>query len=502
MSSLDTLSSDLESSLSLLGRARHAVAAWRFVEFFDGDSGSPEHMPKLRNAAEFASRLWAAIEASDVLPNVLDAEPLESWGTTDLLLLLTPAIAADLWMQYYPPMKASSSAEDEAASQSQAEGSGTRPVPAMLENVGARLAAMAACLRHLNYFVERIETLQGSELAEALAEAGVEDEATGDGCLLSPRALGTYMRTVREVQAAGRRLTDAVAASPAGACLDFPVALPNVFDVEAASGDGPAPGAVALAAGLPAGAGPGSPAMAAAEEERRRRIALYKRNKALTGRIEQLAGMLFPSAGAERAAAATVAGGAGAANAAAAAAAAAAAHVGAGDDAEDVLGQDADESTLRSFLLATLALLAPRALAHARAVADELPMLTSRAVHAATGVDPRVAAAARAPPLRTPVRLMPDNPHRRAALQEQVFRPGHRLPTMTISEYLDREAQRGGHISGGGPEGDARAAREAEEKLQLEGTDAYEDAARLKAIESDKFTDYNKRGSGNTYNRS
>lgn len=38
----------------------------------------------------------------------------------------------------------------------------------------------------------------------------------------------------------------------------------------------------------------------------------------------------------------------------------------------------------------------------------------------------------------------------RARLQSEVFRSSHRLPTMTIDEYLEEERQRGNIITGGG----------------------------------------------------
>ena len=38
----------------------------------------------------------------------------------------------------------------------------------------------------------------------------------------------------------------------------------------------------------------------------------------------------------------------------------------------------------------------------------------------------------------------------RARLREQVFQPDHRLPTMSIDEYLEIEQQRGNILTGGG----------------------------------------------------
>ena len=46
--------------------------------------------------------------------------------------------------------------------------------------------------------------------------------------------------------------------------------------------------------------------------------------------------------------------------------------------------------------------------------------------------------------------MLPSNAADRARLQAEVFRPDHRLPTMSIDEYLEIEQQRGNIISGGG----------------------------------------------------
>lgn len=52
-------------------------------------------------------------------------------------------------------------------------------------------------------------------------------------------------------------------------------------------------------------------------------------------------------------------------------------------------------------------------------------------------------------PLR-PFMILPSNAGERARLQAQVFQPGHRLPSMTVDQYLEIEQQRGNIISGGG----------------------------------------------------
>lgn len=52
-------------------------------------------------------------------------------------------------------------------------------------------------------------------------------------------------------------------------------------------------------------------------------------------------------------------------------------------------------------------------------------------------------------PLR-PFTILPSDATSRARLQAQVFGAGHRLPTMSIDEYLQIERERGNIITGGG----------------------------------------------------
>lgn len=52
-------------------------------------------------------------------------------------------------------------------------------------------------------------------------------------------------------------------------------------------------------------------------------------------------------------------------------------------------------------------------------------------------------------PLR-PFTILPSDASDRARLQSEVFGPGHRLPTMSIDEYLEIERERGNIITGGG----------------------------------------------------
>ncbi|KAG8907405.1 hypothetical protein FRB99_004430 [Tulasnella sp. 403] len=94
----------------------------------------------------------------------------------------------------------------------------------------------------------------------------------------------------------------------------------------------------------------------------------------------------------------------------------------------------------------------------------------------------------------------------RARLQAGVFRPDHRLPTMSIDEYLEVERQRGNIISGGGPA--SQTAPTSSEQLLI---DSEQDGAifaeekheekRRKDEEWALFTEANPKGSGNTMNR-
>ena len=52
-------------------------------------------------------------------------------------------------------------------------------------------------------------------------------------------------------------------------------------------------------------------------------------------------------------------------------------------------------------------------------------------------------------PLR-PFTILPAGASDRARFQSQVFQADHRLPTMSIDQYLEIEQQRGNIITGGG----------------------------------------------------
>ncbi|KAF5380918.1 hypothetical protein D9615_004167 [Tricholomella constricta] len=108
-------------------------------------------------------------------------------------------------------------------------------------------------------------------------------------------------------------------------------------------------------------------------------------------------------------------------------------------------------------------------------------------------------------PLR-PFTILPSDAADRARIQAQVFGPGHRLPTMSIDEYLQIERERGNIITGGGPASEAaptsseQLALEAEMDGTRDGEDK-EEAKRQKDENWARYTDENPKGAGNTMNR-
>ncbi|KAI8989790.1 serine/threonine protein phosphatase PP2A-associated protein [Trametes punicea] len=108
-------------------------------------------------------------------------------------------------------------------------------------------------------------------------------------------------------------------------------------------------------------------------------------------------------------------------------------------------------------------------------------------------------------PLR-PFVLLGSNAADRARLQAQVFQPDHRLPTMTIEEYLELERQRGNIITGGGPASEKKLTSKEQLALDAEqdGTVFGEQRAEEKRQRDEswaQYTDTHPRGAGNTMNR-
>ncbi|KAF8205785.1 TAP42-like protein [Mycena galopus ATCC 62051] len=108
-------------------------------------------------------------------------------------------------------------------------------------------------------------------------------------------------------------------------------------------------------------------------------------------------------------------------------------------------------------------------------------------------------------PLR-PFTILPSGSSDRARMAAQVFGPGHRLPTMSIDEYLQIEQERGNILTGGGP-GSENALTESEQlavDAEMDGSKDGAEKEEMKRLKDEKwaqFTDENPRGAGNTMNR-
>ncbi|THH17538.1 hypothetical protein EW146_g3311 [Bondarzewia mesenterica] len=105
-----------------------------------------------------------------------------------------------------------------------------------------------------------------------------------------------------------------------------------------------------------------------------------------------------------------------------------------------------------------------------------------------------------------PFTILPSSGSDRARLKSQVFQADHRLPTMSIDEYLEIEQQRGNIITGGGPASAAQPTSKEQLALDSEqdGTVFAEQKAEEKRQKDEnwaRFTDENPSGAGNTMNR-
>ena len=101
-------------------------------------------------------------------------------------------------------------------------------------------------------------------------------------------------------------------------------------------------------------------------------------------------------------------------------------------------------------------------------------------------------------PLR-PFTIIP----KREQLKSEVFRPSHRLPTMSIDEYLEEETRRGRILPSTDKDAPTpRAQRQVDSEQDGTRTaDEAEEAARREAIYWDAYTESHRRGEGNTMNR-
>ncbi|KAH7889614.1 TAP42-like protein [Phlebopus sp. FC_14] len=108
-------------------------------------------------------------------------------------------------------------------------------------------------------------------------------------------------------------------------------------------------------------------------------------------------------------------------------------------------------------------------------------------------------------PLR-PFTILPAGSSNRARLQAQVYGPGHRLPTMSIDEYLEVERQRGNILYGGVPRSEAQptSAERLAEDSEMDGTvfgEMKSEEKRQKDEQWAQFKEANPKGAGNTMNR-
>jgi len=90
----------------------------------------------------------------------------------------------------------------------------------------------------------------------------------------------------------------------------------------------------------------------------------------------------------------------------------------------------------------------------------------------------------------------------RLRLQSEVFQSSHRLPTMTIDEYLDQQNEMGNILQGGGPStseevDQARRDEQGEKEDDTQrGLDA-EERELIKTREFDEYRDTHRKGEGN-----
>jgi len=109
-------------------------------------------------------------------------------------------------------------------------------------------------------------------------------------------------------------------------------------------------------------------------------------------------------------------------------------------------------------------------------------------------------------PLR-PFTILPSNAMSdRTRFQAEVFRPDHRLPTMTIDEYLEEERRRGNILSGGGPQSLEQPTTSEQLAIdsEMDGAVFGEEKSEQKRQKDEKwasFTDTHRKGEGNTMNR-
>lgn len=93
----------------------------------------------------------------------------------------------------------------------------------------------------------------------------------------------------------------------------------------------------------------------------------------------------------------------------------------------------------------------------------------------------------------------------RLALQDTVFGPGYRLPTMSVDEFLDIEYARGNVLQGGEADAQRQEIESARRKqmVEMDNRQGYEEGERRLEEErrGDEFRDTHRRGDGNRIGR-
>jgi len=95
----------------------------------------------------------------------------------------------------------------------------------------------------------------------------------------------------------------------------------------------------------------------------------------------------------------------------------------------------------------------------------------------------------------------------RLRLQSEVFQPSHRLPTMTIDEYLESEHAMGNVLQGGGPASSEAVRNDRADKKAEKENDTFagyeaEEKEVQKSRDWDDWKDTHRKGDGNRMNRS
>ncbi|CCO34159.1 putative protein C63,05 [Rhizoctonia solani AG-1 IB] len=203
-----------------------------------------------------------------------------------------------------------------------------------------------------------------------------------------------------------------------------------------------------------------------------------------------------------------------------------ASHAGSVNSEDDDL--DMDDETRRELTIVLLRLLYAQAQSSLQQIVEEVQILQNMPTPSGSSsqsepnkpgddtwrldVTPRGGPDGRGPlmdpqgrPLR-PFTILPSNVAERTRLQKEVFRPDHRLPTMTIDEYLAEEDRRGNILRGGG-----KASEQAPTSSEQLAVDSEQDGTRFGDEKSEEkrkkdeewaaYTDANPKGAGNTMNR-